>query len=60
MSDIVFSLEAAKQGKFIGLMPKAENWIKPQHVKECIYTAEVNGPQSKQIELTNQIWQRLQ
>jgi hypothetical protein len=59
MSDVVFSERANEMGKVIGLMPKSQHWIKPQHVVKSIYTDEVNSAQTKQIELANKIWQRL-
>jgi len=57
MSDLVFSLEAAKQGKVIGLINKPSGWIKPQEVKQSIYQSEVKTSQVKQIELMNEIIQ---
>jgi hypothetical protein len=56
MSDIVFSLEAAKQNKTIGLMTSSKDWIKPQMVIESIYRSEVNGSQTNQIKLANEIY----
>jgi hypothetical protein len=56
MSDIVFSLEAAKQNKTIGLMTTQKDWIKPQMVVESIYRSEVNGSQTNQIKLANEIY----
>ena len=56
MSDIVFSLEAAKQGKTIALMPTPRGWIAPMHVSESIYATEVNSSQINQIALANEIY----
>jgi len=52
----VFSLEAAKQNKTIGLMTSSKDWIKPQMVIESIYRSEVNGAQTNQIKLANEIY----
>jgi hypothetical protein len=55
MSDILFSLEAIKQKRRIVLIPKAEGWIKPQHVETSIFSTEVKTKQTKQIELCDKI-----
>lgn len=56
-SDLVFSLEAAKQDKKIIHIGHKGNWIKYINQPEgtTIYEMECND-QSKQIELANQIW----
>ena len=55
MSDLVFSLEARKQGKRIITPPKPKGWIKGQEVESSIYTSQANGNQEQQIELMNEI-----
>jgi len=57
MSDLVFSLEVAKQGKVLGLIEKPSNWIIPQEVQTSIYSTESNKKQEKQIELMYEILQ---
>ena len=57
MSDIVFSLEAIKQGKKIMMVNHTENWIKDQRVPT---NQTIHGTESmkceKQTELANEIW----
>ena len=55
MSDLVFSLEAIKQGKKIVTPEKKHNWIKGQEVKSSIFKSENRGKQTRQIELMKQI-----
>lgn len=55
MSDLVFSLEAIKQGKEITLMPHKRDYIKPIPVKNTIFKRESNGAQENQVYLMNQI-----
>lgn len=57
MSDIVFGLEAAKQGKKIMTIPHTRNWIKqlPIDHSTSIHTTESKN-QSRQIELANEIF----
>lgn len=55
MSDLVFSLEAIKQGKEITLMPHKRDYIKPIPVKNTIFKRESNGTQENQVYLMNQI-----
>ena len=57
MSDLVFSLEAAKQGKKIIHIGHEAKWIRyiEQPKGTTIYEQEVNS-QTKQIELANKIW----
>ena len=57
MSDLVFSLEAAKQGKKIMHIGHQAKWINytPQPTGTTIYETE-NKNESQQIELANKIW----
>lgn len=55
MSDLVFSLEAAKQDKLITLMPHPEQWIRQIPVQTSIKQSKTKDP--KLIELANEIWQ---
>lgn len=55
MSDLVFSLEAIKQGKQITLIPHKRDWIKGQQVPSSIFKKYANSKQTQQIELMNQI-----
>lgn len=55
MSDLVFSLEAARQGQKIVLIPKKRDWITQQEVKSSIFGTESRGDQREQIELMNKI-----
>ena len=57
MSDLVFSLEAAKQGKKIVSPPKKQNWITEQPTKSSIFAEERHGKQTQQIELMKEILQ---
>jgi hypothetical protein len=55
MSDLVFSLEAIKNGKTITLIPHKRDWIKGQEVSSSIFKKYANSPQKEQIELMNEI-----
>lgn len=55
MSDIVFSLEAAKQKKEIIVLPHKAGWLKPLMVKESIYETHKNN-ETNQIKLADQIF----
>lgn len=55
MSDLIFSLEAAKQGKRIGVMEHEAGWIKCIMHKETIFKTESRTDQKDQIRLSNQI-----
>lgn len=55
MSDLVFSLEARKQGKVIITPPKGRGWIKGQEVDCSIYKTYADSDQSQQIHLMNEI-----
>ena len=55
MSDLVFSLEAWKQGKPITYVTKPRDWIKAQAVEDSIFKTESKGSQEKQVELMNEI-----
>ena len=56
MSDIIFSLEAAKQGKTIGYCEKEAHWIRPMQVKESIYSHFKKNSKSVQNKLANDIY----
>ena len=57
MSDLVFSLEAAKHGKKIMHIPHKAKWIRyvDQPKGTTIYEME-NRNESRQIEISNEIW----
>lgn len=55
MSDLVFSLEAWKQGKQIVTPEKKHLWIQPQEVKSSIFKAESKGGQEQQVKLMQEI-----
>lgn len=55
MSDLVLSLQAARQGKAILSPPKKYKWINGQEVKSSIFTEEKGASQSNQIKLMKQI-----
>jgi hypothetical protein len=57
MSDIIFSLEVAKQGKKIIMPQRPNNYfiIQDVPVHETIYGMHVNK-ETRQIELSNEIW----
>lgn len=55
MADLVFSLEACKQGKKIMHPPKNMDWIVEQPVKNSIFKSERLGDQVHQVELMKQI-----
>jgi hypothetical protein len=55
MSDLVFSLEAAKNNKIIMTAPKKHNWIRGQEVKSSIFKSENRGKQTQQIKLMEEI-----
>lgn len=57
MSDVIFSLEAAKANRRIVCAKRPEGWIKPQHVETSIYKDEVKTPQEKQIRLCQEIFE---
>jgi hypothetical protein len=56
MSDLVFSLEAAKQGKTIGIFKRPEGWIKDMEVKDSIFKHFQQNPRERQTELANEIF----
>lgn len=56
MSDIIFSLEAAKQGKTIGYCKKAAHWIKPLEVNESIYSHFTKNRNDVQNKLADEIF----
>ena len=53
MSDIVFSLEAKKQGKKIMLAAHEQNWLKVQLVEDSIFNSR--GDQSNQVKLIKEL-----
>lgn len=55
MSDLVFSLEAARQNKEIVLIPKKRDWLRSQPTEDSIFKTESRGDQTKQVELMNKI-----
>ena len=57
MSDLIFSLEAAKKNKIIGLIEHKQGWIKPIENEETIYKTEVETDQSRQNKVANQIYE---
>lgn len=54
MSDLVFSLEAAKQKKEITMVQHRAGWIQQQPVTESIKHTERNN--NRQTQLANEIW----
>lgn len=57
MSDLLFSLEAARQNVNIVLIPKKRDWLKAQPTTDSIFSSESKGDQAKQVELMNKILQ---
>ena len=57
MSDLVFGLEAAKQGKKIMHIGHEGKWIRQQDlpIEQTIYGME-NKKEARQKEIANQIW----
>lgn len=55
MSDLVFSLEAHKQGKTLICAEHSAQWITQQPVEDSIFKTESAGNQLRQIELANEI-----
>jgi hypothetical protein len=58
MSDLVFSLEAAKQEKNIMLMPHRNNWFKYLDVPNTIHEHFMNRSTKRQTEIANEIYTR--
>ena len=56
MSDLVLSLEAAKQQKQIGVVKHAAGWIKHIDNKETIYVTETNNGIKRQNEIADEIY----
>lgn len=56
MSDLVFSLEAAKQGKQIGVIAHPRGWIKHINNKETIYETESRNGIRRQNEIADEIY----
>lgn len=57
MSDIIFSLEAAKQGKTIGSFQRDALWIQALEVKQSIFQRFSGAVNRRQKELANQIYE---
>jgi hypothetical protein len=55
MSDIVFGLEAKRQGKKIVILPHEVGYIRPQVVEDSIYSRHSKN-EARQIELANEIF----
>lgn len=56
MSDLVFSLEASKQNKTIGLIAHEAGWIKHIHNDETIYQTESKSGANRQREIADEIY----
>ena len=56
MSDLVFSLEAAKQGKQITILKHPQGWIKDLRVPTALSIAHMERRNTRQNELANQIY----
>lgn len=56
MSDLIFSLEAAKQNKQIGIIPHKTGWIKAIDNKETIHDTETRNGYGRQNQIANEIW----
>lgn len=56
MSDLIFSLEAAKQGKQMGVISHAPNWIKHIDNKETIHATESAKGTPRQNQIANEIF----
>lgn len=56
MSDLIFSLEAAKQNKTIGLLAHEAGWIKHIHNEETIYQTESKLGANRQREIADEIY----
>ncbi len=57
MSDLIFSLEAAKQGKQLGIISHAPNWIKHIDNKETIHSTESIKGTPRQNQIANEIFE---
>ena len=57
MSDLLVSLEAAKQEKTIGLMTHPRGWFKLIENKETIYDTEVKTGTPIQNQIANEIFE---
>lgn len=56
MSDLVFALEAAKQGKQIAVINHKTGWIKHINNKETIYETETRNGIGRQNEIADEIY----
>lgn len=57
MSDLIFSLEAAKQDKQMGVISHAPNWIKHIDNKETIHATESVKGTPRQNQIANEIFE---
>lgn len=57
MSDLIFSLEAAKQGKQMGVLSHAPEWIKHINNKETIHSTESIKGTPRQNQIANEIFE---
>src|SRR3972149_5686123 len=57
MSDLIFSLEAAKQNKQMGVISHAPNWIKHIDNKETIHSTESVKGTPRQNQIANEIFE---
>lgn len=57
MSDLIFSLEAAKHGKQMGVITHAPNWIKHIDNKETIFETESVKGTPRQNQIANEIFE---
>jgi hypothetical protein len=56
MSDLVFSLEAAKQGKQITILKHSKNWLKDLRVPQGLSINFIERRNTRQNELANEIY----
>lgn len=57
MSDLIFSLEATKQGKQMGVISHAPNWIRMINNKETIHATESVTGTPRQNRIANEIFE---
>jgi len=56
MSDLVFSLEAAKQGKEIKIVPPVKGWIKQIDIPKELTIYHMEKDNKRQMEIANEIF----
>lgn len=56
MSDVIFSLEAARQNKLIGICERPNLWLKPLEVKDSIFNHFATRSKEIQKQLCNEIF----